>query len=537
VTAVESTVVGQVVGRRAVRSGAGWGVIFGIYVTASVSGYAASFPTVASRARLAQSLGNNAGVRALIGPARRIDTVAGFASWRALGVLALMGAIWALLAGTRLLRGEEDAGRWELLLTTATTRRGAAVQGIGGLAVGWASLWIVTASFTVAEGFVAKPSFSVTASLFFSLALCSSAAVFLMVGALASQLAATRRQGATLAGALFGAAYLVRMVADSASGLRWLLWASPLGWAENMRPLTGSRPVMLVPTLASVVVIGALAIHLAGIRDVGSSIVADRDAGPSHTRLLSAPAGLAVRIARPVAIGWISGLALLGLVFGLVAQSAADAVSGNATVERALARLGGRHGGADAYLGLCFLFAAALLGVVAAGQIAANREEEALGRLDNLLVRPVRRSSWLAGRLLVATAILAACGVAAGIAAWGGAASQHAGTGFWRLVEAGLNMVPPALFVLGVGTLVHAAAPRLVSITTYGIVGWAFMVELLGSIVKMPQWMLDSSVLYHVAPAPATDPHWVSAAALTAIGIAAAVVGAAIFAKRDLIAA
>ena len=73
---------------------------------------------------------------------------------------------------------------------------------------------------------------------------------------------------------------------------------------------------------------------------------------------------------------------------------------------------------------LCVLVALALP-AVAAGQTAANREEEATGRLDNLLVRPVGRWSWLAGRLGVEAGILVALGIVAGAATWIGAASQH----------------------------------------------------------------------------------------------------------------
>ena len=39
------------------------------------------------------------------------------------------------------------------------------------------------------------------------------------------------------------------------------------------------------------------------------------------------------------------------------------------------------------------------MATAAAGQVAATREEEAASRLDNLLVRPVGRGRWLAGRL------------------------------------------------------------------------------------------------------------------------------------------
>jgi ABC-2 type transport system permease protein len=158
-------------------------------------------------------------------------------------VLSLVGAVWALLAATKLLRGEEEAGRWELLLAGQTTRRRAAAQAMVGRAAGWSVLWATTTVVTIVDGRTVHPPFSPSAAAFFSLAMVCSAAMFLAVGALASQLAATRRQAAALAGGALGVAFVIRMVADSGSHLQWLLWASPLGWVEELRPLTGSRPV------------------------------------------------------------------------------------------------------------------------------------------------------------------------------------------------------------------------------------------------------------------------------------------------------
>ncbi|HEY5051768.1 MAG TPA: ABC transporter permease subunit, partial [Acidothermaceae bacterium] len=205
--------------RRAARSAVVWGCVFGLYVTSSALGYAATYKTALARAQLAATFGTNAGFNALIGPAHGIGTVAGFTAWRSLGVLSIVGGVWGLLAGTRLLRGEEDAGRWELLLVGHTTRRGATARALAGLAVGLLTLWGVTAVITVAVGRAHTVNIAVGPSLFLALALVCSAAIFLTLGALASQLAPTRRQAAGYAAAVLGISYALRMIADSGTGL------------------------------------------------------------------------------------------------------------------------------------------------------------------------------------------------------------------------------------------------------------------------------------------------------------------------------
>ena len=65
--------------------------MFGLYVAVQALSYATSYPTEASRRGLAEQFGSNAGISALVGPARSIDTVGGFTAWKCLTVLAITG--------------------------------------------------------------------------------------------------------------------------------------------------------------------------------------------------------------------------------------------------------------------------------------------------------------------------------------------------------------------------------------------------------------------------------------------------------------
>ena len=80
---------------------------------------------------MAAAYGSNKATSALFGPAPRLQTVAGFTVFKISMTLMILGAVWGLLTSTRLLRGEEDNGRWELLLAGQTTREGAPRPGIG----------------------------------------------------------------------------------------------------------------------------------------------------------------------------------------------------------------------------------------------------------------------------------------------------------------------------------------------------------------------------------------------------------------------
>ena len=395
------------------------------------------------------------------------------------------------------------------------------------------ALFALTALGAIVTGRSPSVGFSLGQCLYFSVTLVAAAAMFLAIGALASQLASTRRRAAAMAGVVFGMAYALRMVADTNQGLHWLMWLSPLGWVEETRPLTDPNPVALLPVLVLLIAVTAVTLHLAGSRDVGAASLPGRDSSPPHLALLGGSAGLAVRLMRPVALGWLFAVAAFAVLIGTTAESSAQDATGSQGIQQAIGRLGG-HGSLVADdLGLTFLILALLIALISAGQITAMRTEEADGYLENLLVRPVSRTSWFAGRLGLSSLLLLAAGLLAGIGAWAGAASQHSGVRFGSLVMAGLNVVPPGLFLLGLGALVLGAWPRLTSTVVYGYLAWSFLVELAGGMVHTSHWLLDTSVFFHMVPAPATSPDWSSMAVITGLGILGAVLGGILLCRRD----
>jgi polyether ionophore transport system permease protein len=520
--------------RRAATQGALWGLVFGGTIASAASSYAGLFPTAAERATIARTFQGNTAWAALFGPLRGLDTVAGYTAYKTGMTVIILGAIWGLLIATRVLRGDEDAGRWELFLSGRTTRGGAAAQAAMGLGVGVVALWLTTFVITAAAGASSKVGIGPATSFFFVSAVLSATAMFVAIGMFVSQLAATRRDANLIGAGVLAGSYLVRMVADSDPSFEWLRWASPLGWIEELRPLTGSRPFAFVPIVALVVALVGTAVVIARTRDLGSSALAGRDRAEPRTLLLGGQAGLTIRLTRAVVAAWVAALVVTGLVFGLVAQAAGTALRGAQGLEEAIRRLGGTTSGAASYLGFVFLVAAGLMAIAVAGQIAAARNEEAAGHLDNLLVRPGARWQWLGVRLGVGLALVVLASALSGIAAWAGALSQHADVTLAELIGAGLNVVPPAVFILGIGGLAFGVWPRGAIGVAYGLVVWSFLVEVLSAAFDSNHWFRDTSPLLHIAPVPAADPNWGAAAWLVGLGLLAAAAGIAAFGRRDL---
>ena len=243
-----------------------WGLIFGIAVASSEVSYVRIYKTSAQRDALAATYGSNKAVSALFGPAPRLQTVGGFTVFKISMTLMVLGAMWGILTSTRLLRGEEDSGRWTSCSWASPRRRRAAAEAIAGFGVGVLTLWGTSAIITVLSGRSSNVRIAAGPSVYFALAMVATAGMFLAVGALTSQLAATRRQAAAYGGAFLGVSYALRLIADAGVGFHGLIWASPLGWVEELRPLTAPQPLAFLPIVGFSVLLAAVAVYLAGTR-------------------------------------------------------------------------------------------------------------------------------------------------------------------------------------------------------------------------------------------------------------------------------
>ena len=531
--------VGRLAFRGLARGALIWGVVFAVTVASTVFAYKSTYGTPAERAELLRGFASNSGIRALFGPARDIDTVRGFLAWRTLGLMPMIAGIWGLLVATRLLRGEEDSGRWETLLGAPLTRGRATLATLAAIAAGSGVLFGLTAAAILLAAAV-PGDVPIAGALWLALATCIAAPVFAAVGALTSQLAATRREAAALAAAVFAAAFLVRVAADGSQSLGWLRWLTPLGWIEEMRPLTGAQPIALLPLLGWIALLSFASMRIVGRRDLGASLLAHSDdRAPRHLGLGSSTA-FSLRESLNGLIGWALGLGLTAFVFGFISKAVADLARTSAGIRKHVeSTMSARIdiASAEGYLAIVFVFLAVALSLYAVTHATAARAEEDTGRLDTLLAGPLGRRSWLGGRLVVAVLGSVALAVAMALAAWAGAAIKGAKVGLPDLLEASLNTLPVVALFLGLAILGFALVPRHTGAVAFGLVGGAYLWEQTGAIVKAPEWVLAVSPFHWLALVP-SEPFDVAASlAMVGVGVGAAVAGLEAFRRRDVVTA
>jgi ABC-2 type transport system permease protein len=507
-------------------------VAFGGTVASTALSYVATFPDEASRRAAAAALSSDAGFAVLLGPVTTIDTVGGYTVYKCFVFLTTIGAIWALLAATRLLRGEEDAGRWQLVLAGRTTAAGSTVATLIALAGAVTVVTVGIIACTMLAGRNPDVGFGAGATVLYGLSLGIPLAVFAGVGAVTSQLGRTRRMATGMGMGVFGISFFVRMVADSGPDRHWLRWATPFGWTELMAPFTENDARPLVPAFVSVVALGVTATLLSARRDAGDGVLASNDVSKVRHVGLTSALGLAARLDRGVMIAWCLGALASGAAFGIIGKIATGPPPGS--MADTLVKFGVQGTFLRQYFGVAFLIVASVVALLPAGQLGAASDEELSGRLVHILSRPPHRVSWFAGRLLLAAVGATAAGFLAGFGAWAAARSQGVDLELWPMVGAGLNVVPIALVALGIGAVVFAVVPRFAAGAVYGVVFWSLIIDLVSSMVTGAKSLDRLSLFHYMALAPAQDPDPKTLALTTLVAAALCLTAAVLFDRRDV---
>jgi len=445
--------------------------------------------------------------------------------------LTTIAALWALLAATRLLRGEEDAGRWQLVLAGETRAAPATTATLAGLAAAISVVGMGIFAFTWLAGRDGDIGFGLGASCVYALSVAAPAAVFAAVGAVTSQIGKTRRVAVGIGVAVLAASFVVRMIADSGHETRGLAWATPFGWSENMDPFTRNDLTPLLPAAGTVLVLGLVAIALAGRRDVGDGVVLSRDVARPRSFGLRSPLGLVTRLELPTLVAWCSGVLAAGLAFGIIAKAATSASS---SLRDTFDRFNVTGSFATKYVGVAFLLVATIVALLPANQLGAASDEETSGRLAHILAAPKRRALWLGARLLLCTITVMAAALLAGLGTWAGATTQGVHLDLLDMLGAGANAVPTALLALALGAVVLAVAPRVAAPSIYAIVGGSLVVDVLGSTVTGLRALEHLSLYHYMALVPAQDPDPVAIAATIAAAVALSVAAMVLIARRDV---
>src|SRR5690348_8832161 len=151
----------------------GWGLGLGLLMYVVVDAISSVTATPQARATLVSLAGSFAWVAEPI----RVDTPGGYATWK-YGFTILVLALWPILVGARMLRGEETRGSLDVLLSLPRGRGRVALEKLAAM---WTALLLMTVLIgllTFAGGARVNADYTLGDALLFGLNLALISGVF-----------------------------------------------------------------------------------------------------------------------------------------------------------------------------------------------------------------------------------------------------------------------------------------------------------------------------------------------------------------------
>ncbi|MGA9374238.1 MAG: ABC transporter permease [Mycobacterium sp.] len=495
--------------------------------TVYVGSTEAVYPTQADRSALVSSIMASPAQRAMYGQIYN-DGLGATGIWKA-GMFHLLIAVAVILTVIRHTRADEEAGRTELLDSTAVARFASLTAALVLAAAGSLLTGLIGAAGLLTLDVPAAGSVA------FGLALACSGLVFTAVAGVAAQLSPSARFARGAAFSMLAAAFSLRAVGDAGTQAEFLTWLSPLGWSLQVRPYAGDRFWVLVLHVALTVALVVVAYRLLARRDVGAGLFAERPGPPRAARYLGGATALAWRLDHGSLVLWTVGLCLYGLLIGSVTNGIGDEIGNSAVARDMVSRLGGTDAMEQAFIAVAFSMLAMVASAFAISLTLRLHQEESSSRTETLLAGAVSRTRWLASHLVFAIGGSAAAMLIAGLLTgltYGASAGDLTGKLPTVLGTAAVQL-PAVWLSVAVTVALFGLLPRLAS-TAWAVLVAFVAVYLLGSLAGSPQWLVDLEPFTHIPHVGTGEFAAAPLGWLLAIDVTLITLGVIAFRRRDL---
>src|SRR6184192_3025635 len=513
----------------------GWGIGMGLVVVSPMASVATFLSTPQAREQLvglAATFAWNADVVA-------VDTVGGYATFK-IGIFIFLIAVWPLLAASRMLRGEEDRGSLDLLLSLPRPRLDVALEKLAAMWTALLAMGLLIGLLTFAGGQKFGGGFSLGDGLLFGLNLALLCAVIGGVALLISQFTQEAGPAAGWTAGLLLFFIVLDMVHRVIPNSEWISRFSPIYYYNRSKPLVpsyGTNAGAMLLLLVLALVLSGAAIWLFARRDVGGTVPLPRWLRrPAHTASRALPVGdWSLRSVYARSLGVIAmptfWWALLvagwaGWIVVVVKQIEAKLgalFSGSPVLQDLLKNLSGGNSDFNAsFLGAMFGILPIFLMAFAVMQVNRWASDESDGRLDLVLSAPRSRARVLLGRFAALSTAAAVIGLAALVATLVASSVSGVTLNTANVVAATLTLVPMGLLVASIGFLAAgwlrtAADTGLVS---FLLAAW-FFISFVGPELKLPEATLRLSAFYYYGTPLLHGVQLANLAVLVAVGAAA----------------
>ena len=491
----------------------GWGLGIGLLILVVLSSFPSLVETAAARASLV-SLGPSF---AWIAEPLKIDTPGGYATFK-YGFTVLIMALWPILACSRMLRGEEERGSMDVLLSMPRRRGRVALEKLAAMWTALLLMGLLIGLLTYAGGMRVNADFTFGDALISGINLSLVCGVFGSIALLISQFTQERGPAAGWTGGLLLIFIVIDMVHRVIPNTDWISHLSPVYYYNLNKPLVpgfGINPGALLVLLVLSISLSGAAIWLFVRRDIGSTVklpgwlrLPERapraeQALPVNAWSLRSVYARSLGMMRVSAIWWtiaIAGLAAWMVVIVKQTESQLATIAASSPILRdVLTKVGGGDIGTNAtILSALFTFMPLLLMAFAVTQVNRWAADEEDGRLEMVLATPQPRLNVLLARFAALTTVLVIMGfitlaatelsaLAAGLKLDGG-----------NVAAASLGMIPMGLVIAALGFLFSGWLRTAIDtgLLSFLLVIW-FFITFIGPELNWPEALQKLSAFYY----------------------------------------
>jgi ABC-2 type transport system permease protein len=526
----------------------GWGIGMGLVVISPMASVAALVTTPQAREQLvslAATFAWNADPIA-------VDTIGGYATFK-IGFFVFLIVIWPLLVGSRMLRGEEDRGSMDVLLSLPRPRLSVAFEKLAAMWTALLVMGVLIGLLAFAGGAKFGGNFGLGDGLLYGLNLALICAVFGSLALFISQFTQERGPAAGSTAGLLVFFIVLDMVHRIVPNSEWISRLSPIYYYNLSKPLIpsyGTNAGAMVFQLALATILGAAAVWLFVRRDVGGTVplprwlrlperkasrvlpVGDWSLGSVYARSMG-------MIAMPT-FWWTLGIAAFAafMVYAvqLLETKMSSLLSGSPAFSTLIKNLGGGNVNVNAgFLSAMLFFLPLFLMAFAVTQVNGWSADEQDGRLELVLTTPQSRMAVLLGRFAALATATIVISVVTLLASAASAAVAGLKVDEGNLAAAVLGAIPLGLLIAAFGYLASgwlrtAADTGLLS---FVLAAW-FFISFIGPELKLPDATLRLSAFYYYGTPLLNGLQPASVLGVLAVAAVALVLGTMRFSRKDI---
>jgi ABC-2 type transport system permease protein len=519
----------------------GWGVGMGLLLYAILS----AFPSLVETPQARASLVSLSGSFAWFAEPIAVDTPGGYTTFK-YGLTILLIAIWSLLACIRLLRGEEERGSLDALLTLPRGRGRVALEKLAAVWTALLLMGVLIGLLAFAGGKSVSTDFGLVDALLFGLNVALICGVFGSIALLLSQFSQERGTAAGWTGGLLLVFIVLDMVHRVIPDTEWLSRLSPVYYYNLSKPLVpsyGTNASAMLILLVLCILFSGAALWLFVRRDVGGTVMLpsflrlpERAVRPERALPVNAWSLRSVytrslgMIVAP-ACWWTLGIAGFAAWMVVIVKQTEDKLKtiyeSSPLLKDFITKVGGGDVATNATL-LSALFVLLPLLIMAFAVTQANRwsADEEDGRQELVLATPQSRLTVLLARFGALTTATVIMGVLTLAAVELASAASGLSLDGGNLAAATLSIIPLGLLMAALGYLLSGWLRTAIDtgLLSFLLVIW-FFISFVGPGLNWSDTTLRLSAFYYYGTPllhglPLGDMLGVLAVTVVALGIA-----------------